>query len=134
MHTAVAQLLESSAYRSATKLALITRERTLTFAELNNLPTCFSAGLAAMAFRQVIAQLCAKEMVGGGSWLTMESSALVRRRSRPLAPHHQSWREVSGQIRLLGQRQPAPNKSKCILRSSVLGLVDRRDGTIDSPR
>ncbi len=84
MHTAVAQLLESSACRSATKPALITRERTLTFAELNNLPTCFSAGLAAMAFRQVIAQLCAKEMVGGGSWLTMESSALVRRRSRPL--------------------------------------------------
>ena len=48
MHTAVAQLLESSAYRSATKPALITRERTLTFAELNNLSTCFSVGLLAM--------------------------------------------------------------------------------------
>jgi long-chain acyl-CoA synthetase len=48
MNTAVAQLLESSACRSAAKPALITQERTLTFAELNNLSTCFSAGLLAM--------------------------------------------------------------------------------------
>lgn len=48
MHTAISQLLESSACRSSTKPALITQERTLTFAELNNLSTYFSAGLSAM--------------------------------------------------------------------------------------
>jgi long-chain acyl-CoA synthetase len=51
MHTALGELLASTARRFGTKPALVSAERTLTFAELDRLSTRFAAGLAALGIR-----------------------------------------------------------------------------------